>query len=246
MKSTLCWRKKFFLVCIIILSIMLIIGCNDSDDNRNPYANNTEEGDNHHDSDSDAIVNSTLTAGIVGITDIFSNNTVTETLLSENFDGTFPPAGWSVTNDNGGPVVWHRSDASPNYYALPSSGYSAYSESYPAYCGYSYDTSLVSPSFSTVDMDSVELKFDYEFWKYSSEYLALDYRIGGGSWINLENLTNNGFTLIEDYTVDISVTKGNSNVQLRWRYYNLSSGCDWGVNIDDVQVTGKSGSTIFP
>jgi hypothetical protein len=247
MKNTLPWRNKYFLVGIIILSIMLIMGCTGSGDHTNPFANNTEEGDNHHDSESDAIVNSTLIAGIAGITDIFSNNTVTETLLSENFDGTFPPAGWSVTNDNGGPVVWHRSDVSPKNAPLPSSGYSAYAESYPAYCGYSYDTSLVSPSFSTVGMDSVELLFDYQYWVYSTEYLAIEYRIGGGPWINLQNLSSNGgYTLIENYAVDISVTKGNSDVQLRWRYYNLGSGCDWWTNIDDVQVTGTSGSTIFP
>jgi hypothetical protein len=162
--------------------------------------------------------------------------TVSAFLLNENFNGTFPPDGWSVTNDNGGPVVWHRSDVYPTGGALPSggTGFSALANC-DSYFFQTYDTSLITPSFSTVGMISVELKFDYQFFRWSSENLALEYRINGGSWINLENLTVSSI-LTEDYTVDISVTKGNSDVQLRWRYYNLSGQWDFWVNIDDVKV----------
>jgi hypothetical protein len=107
----------------------------------------------------------------------------TTLLPLETFDGTFPPTGWSVTNDNGGPVVWHRSDQYPNFGAaqpLPISGLHAHAESYPAYCGYSYDTSLITPPFSTIGVRNIELRFDYQFWVYNSEVLALDYRIGAG------------------------------------------------------------------
>ncbi len=98
-----------------------------------------------------------------------------------------------------------------------------------------------------MDMDSVGLQFDYQYWVYSTEFLSLDYRIGGGSWVHLQNLASQGgYTLINDYNVDISITQDNPAVQLRWRYYNLSNGCDWWVNIDDVQVSGVTNSVPEP
>jgi hypothetical protein len=160
-------------------------------------------------------------------------------IFSENFEGAFPPTGWSVINDDGGPVVWHRSDVAPHYGVpgpSPLSGYYAYAESYPAYCGFSYDTSLISPPFSTVGRDKVEVRFDFQYWVYSSEYLALDYRIGAGPWVNLETLPSIGGYTAQTRIVDISVTAGNPSVQLRWRYYNLGSGCDWWASIDNVVI----------
>lgn len=135
-------------------------------------------------------------------------------LISENFEGTWPPTGWTITEDdpNYDYVVWHRNDQSPNYGAsqpAPISGYHAYAESYPAYCGYSYDTSLITPAFSTVGMTNIELKFDYQFWVYSTEHLALEYRIGAGPWILLEDLPSTGGYKAVTHIVDISVTSGN-------------------------------------
>jgi hypothetical protein len=161
-------------------------------------------------------------------------------ILSENFEGTFPPTGWTVTNEDGGPVVWHRSDQAPNYgvgIPLPMSGYFAYAESYPAYCGFSYDTSIVSPAFSTVGINRVMVQFDFQYWVYSTEYLALDYRIGADPWVNIENLPSIGGYTAQTRLIDISATAGNPSVQLRWRYYNLSAGCDWWASIDNVVIT---------
>jgi hypothetical protein len=160
----------------------------------------------------------------------------------ETFEGSFPPAGWSVIND-GGPVVWHQSDASPNYGAgsySPLSGLTAYAESYPAYCGYAYDTSLVSPEFSTEGMEVVKLRFAFQYWVYSTEYLALDYRIDGGPWVHIENLPSLGGYTAETREVDLSFAAGNPSVQVRWRYYNPGSGCDWWTQIDNVEVVGST------
>jgi hypothetical protein len=161
----------------------------------------------------------------------------------QDFEGDFPPAGWAVLNDYGGPVVWHRSDQYPigqwgDAAPPPMSSYTAYVESYPAYCGYLYDTSLVSPAFSTEDMKSVEVQFDFQYWVYSYEFLDLDYSIDYGPWVTLESLPSIGGYVAEHRTVDISVTKGNPNVRLRWRYYNLTSACDWWASIDNVSVLG--------
>jgi len=166
-------------------------------------------------------------------------------IISENFEGTFPPSGWSVTEDDPSYsyVVWHRNDQAPTYGASqssPISGFHAYAESYPAFCGYSYDTSLVTPPFSTMGMTNIELQFYYQYWVYSSDFLALDYRIGAGPWIHLENLPSTGGYTASSRVVDISVTSGNPSVQLRWRYYNTGSGCDWWTNIDNVVILNTS------
>jgi hypothetical protein len=164
-------------------------------------------------------------------------------LLYQDFETDWPPANWTVTDDVvDSPVVWHRSDQPPNYGANlgdPISGYHAYAESWPAYEGSTYDTSLVSPPFNTVGMDSVELRFDYQYWVYQTDHLDLEYSIdGGASWVTLENLASNGGYAAQSHTVDISVTRGNPSVQLRWRYYNLGYGYDWWTNIDNIQVIG--------
>jgi hypothetical protein len=50
MKRILCWRSKFSLVCIIILSMLFIWGCSDNSDDSNPFANtgyNDGKNDDH-------------------------------------------------------------------------------------------------------------------------------------------------------------------------------------------------------
>lgn len=193
-----------------------------------------------------------LTAGALVLAPAASAQTV-QVLPLEQFEGTFPPDGWAVTNDDppGGPVLWHRSDATPNYGAAdyaPFSGFTAYAESYPAYCGYSYDTSLVTPAFSTEGIPGGPLwvVFDYQYWLYSSEVLALDYRIGAGPWTNVTNLASLGGYTGQTMQIDISAALGYADVQLRWRYYNLGSGCDWWTNVDNVYVFAEVPPQAIP
>ena len=148
---------------------------------------------------------------------------------------------WTVTEDDASYsyVYWHRSDQSPTYGAsqgAPISGLHAYAESYPAYCGYSYDTSLVSPSFATTGMREVIARFAYQYWVYSSEFLHLDYRIGSGSWVTAENLASNGGYAPAWKNVDMTAARGQGSVQIRFRYANLGSGCDWWTNVDNVSM----------
>jgi hypothetical protein len=173
--------------------------------------------------------------------------TQTVQLFSEDFEGDWPPPGWTVTRDEPGYtlIVWHRSDQYPYNGANPGppiSGLHAYAESY-YYCGASkYDTSLVTPSFSTLGMDSVEVRFDYQYSQNITDTLTLQYSLNdGNTWVTLETLPNTGPSTVQSRTVDISVTGGNPNVQLRWRYYwNYSAPmCDWWTSLDNIQVTGN-------
>ena len=166
---------------------------------------------------------------------------IIDLLPLETFEGTFPPAGWAVTNGAPGYVVWHRSDVSPNYGATqdpPITGLHAYAESYPAYCGYAYDTELITPPFSTENIDAgpITVSFDYQYWVYSSEALTVDYRIGAGPWVPLESLVSYGGYTAVSHQIDITGTIGYPDVQLRWRYYNTGAGCDWWTNLDNIRV----------
>lgn len=193
-----------------------------------------------------------LTAGALLLAPAVSAQAV-QVLPLEQFEGTFPPDGWAVTNDDppGGPVLWHRSDTAPNYGAAdyaPFSGFTAYAESYPAYCGYSYDTSLITPAFSTEGIIGGPLwvTFDYQYWVYSNEYLALDYRIGAGPWTNVTNLASLGGYTGQSMQIAIDDALGYPAVQLRWRYYNTSVGCDWWTNVDNVQVFAEVPAQAIP
>jgi hypothetical protein len=166
---------------------------------------------------------------------------IVDLLPLETFEGAFPPAGWAVTNGAPGYVAWHRSDVSPNYGATqdpPISGLHAYAESYPAFCGYPYDTELITPAFSTENIGAgpVTVSFDYQYWVYSTEALTVDYRIGAGPWVPLESLVSYGGYAVVSHQIDITGTIGYPDVQLRWRYYNAGSGCDWWTNLDNIRV----------
>jgi hypothetical protein len=166
-------------------------------------------------------------------------------LLSEDFEGTFPPAGWTTINS--GIVAWIRSDgASPSAWwanppPWPLSGLAAYVEACAIQCDpyVPYDTSLATPAFSTMGMDSVELRFDYQFYWYEQERLDLEYSTDGGStWTLLESLPQTGQGTGQSRTVDISALKDLPSVRLRWHYYNSMNGKGYWAEIDNVRVTG--------
>ncbi|MFN2115103.1 MAG: choice-of-anchor J domain-containing protein, partial [Anaerolineae bacterium] len=158
----------------------------------------------------------------------------------EDFEGSFPPSGWQAIDDWGGsPVIWHRSD-DPPYYGVgnypPMSGYYAYAESYPEYCGDSYDTWLVTPEFSTEGMREVLAEFDYQYWYYNGDKLDFDYSLdGGNTWTTAQNMASNGGYVASHSSIDISEVRGEPSVKLRWRYYNVG-GCDWWTGVDNVEM----------
>jgi hypothetical protein len=271
MKSKFYWIGHLFIAILLVSAMLFAVGCSHGDKS-NPFANNTEDASLD---DSDDSGNGAGGAAVI------IGSLINKTLLSEDFEGTFPPSGWSAINNYGGsPIVWHRSDAYPSSQVLkPDTGYFAYIDSDVFYLGgvsgrpsrsvvapslsasetegykttsYNghYDSSLVTPSFSTLGMLTVKLQFSYQFIQFLGyETLALDYRIDDGPWINIENITPTeivGYdtdpttTWADAYTVDISETSNHLNVQLRWRYYDLSSGWDWWVAIDDVKVIGNA------
>ena len=157
------------------------------------------------------------------------------TLFSEDFEGSFPPAGWSVQNNLSGSNVWDRNDVfgAPN--RTNGSGYSADADS-DAMCGAPWDTELHSPPIDLSGTTAPELTYQSNFQDYAGAgeawlYVSVD---NGSTWITLTHWTADHGPTLE--TVDLSSYVGDTII-LNWRYSDNGDGCAWYWQIDDVQIS---------
>ena len=109
--------------------------------------------------------------------------------------------------------------------------------------GVNADTTLTSPSFSTVGYTSLNLAFRHFYRNLlSTETAAVDISTdGGGTWTNLANYgplgTQGTATNFAAVSIDLSAYIGNGNVQVRFHYV---AGWDWYWAVDDIVVTGNA------
>jgi len=190
----------------------------------------------------------TLDRGTQGSTTVTINNSGTadaEITLAfggmgseffEEFEGDFPPAGWTVTDDAGDGCVWMRTDEIPmDNYAGTGEGAGANSDACGS--GITVDTSLVSPAIDLSGSTAAQLDLLAVFNHLGSSFFAVDVSDDGGSswtneltWNSDQNPNGPGIPV----SIDLSAYTGNSDVHVRFRY---SSGWDWWANIDDVDVS---------
>ncbi len=168
-----------------------------------------------------------------------------ESGFGEDFnEASFPPDGWTVTNEvAGSPVVWNTNTfwGDDNWTSGTGTAADVNSGNAYPYTG-TYDTSLVTPLIPAANLgDSPTLSFKVNFIPYSgNEALDVDMSSDGGdTWMNLAHITTvqglekrSGIT----YKIPLSIPDGVTNVQFRWRYYNLISGWDLYAQIDDVSI----------
>lgn len=155
-------------------------------------------------------------------------------LIEEDFEGPFPPAGWT-TLDVTGECPWLTSDD----YGMSGWGGTARGaavDSDDCGSGTSGDAHLITPSLDLSSVSNTLLSFDFAYRHLGSE-VTLDVSTdGGGSWVNLETWNSN-FAYPGDASlpveVDLSAYDGQPDVQLRWRYV---SGWDWWAFVDNVFV----------
>jgi hypothetical protein len=163
------------------------------------------------------------------------------TVLYEDFEGTFPPAGWQViTNTTGG--QWDRNDAlgQPNSVANYGSGFSAAAGTNGG-SGTAWDTELWSPAIDMSGLSApILLQYASNFQDYAGNGNAyLDVSTdGGANWSNLYAQTDDdtggsggGGVLREQ---DLSAYIGQT-IHLRWRFV-ASSAIDWFWQIDNVNI----------
>ncbi len=155
--------------------------------------------------------------------------------IDEQFEGTFPPAGWTVVDNLGNGMVWKRNDewGAPNR-TPGADGFSAAAEAYGS--GQAWDTELWSPPVTLPASPALGIQFDSNFQDYAGNgdawfEISTD---GGSTWTTL------WYSSVDDPSggttrqFDLSAYAG-MTVQFRWHYV-ASSSTAWFWHIDDVQM----------
>jgi hypothetical protein len=154
--------------------------------------------------------------------------------LLQDFEGSFPPAGWTVQTIVGGD--WHRNDfwstPRPN---MAGTGYCADADvnmegSAPMI------TLLTTPSMDLSAAPGAILDVDSYEYVYYYDLLLIDISIDGGtSWTNLYKVGSMyEYGVLHHVQKDLSAYAGNSDVKLRFGYIAEQADMYW--QIDNVKV----------
>lgn len=164
----------------------------------------------------------------------------------ETFEGTFPPPGWSrtVSNNYGSTAgEWDRTLSSSYATGAGFSGYAAGS----IYGDYILDTTLSTPSFSTVDVRDAKIEFSGYFYFYSGygNKCDLQYSINGGAtWTTLKTWDTYGSPALESIALPAAAL-GQPSVILRWDRYSASYPYYYAL-VDNVNMVCKRVGTSSP
>lgn len=153
--------------------------------------------------------------------------------INEQFEGAFPPLGWTVVNNGAGPGnVWKRNDAWGRANNTGGTGFSADADSDKAGSGSApFNTELWSPAIK-MPATPRNLKFKQNFnFIASGDAAILDVSTtGGASWTNLLTFTASNTS---EQTVNMTAY-ANQMIVLRWKYTSVSWA--WWYEIDDVRT----------
>jgi len=156
-------------------------------------------------------------------------------IFYEDFEGTFPPTGWTVVDNAGTGNVWDRNDVLGGINRTNGSGFSAAADSDAVCNGLGWDTELWSEPITLTGSITFYLGYESNFQDYAGAGEAwLDISTdGGGTWTNLTYWTADRGPTYE--VVNLSAYAGQT-VVLRWRYSDNNDGCAWYWHIDDVAL----------
>ena len=167
---------------------------------------------------------------------------VAATIMSENFNGAFPPAGWSVVDNASTGNVWDRNDAFGADNLTLGTGYSADADSY-ATCGPDgWDSELRTPDIDLSVASNPQLSFYSNFQDYAGAgdawvYISID---SGSTWDTLYHQTtdDSSFDTGTERVFDLTDYAGET-IMLSFRYSDNGNGCAWFWQIDDVSVINR-------
>lgn len=155
------------------------------------------------------------------------------------------PESWSVVNNAGGATVWSDiagSQIGGNFTGGTGDAASVSSDAKPG----AFDTELQTNTFSLAGMTEVTLEYLVDYQNYGFlDFLNLDISTdGGASWKNLLTWNEDhpvgglGNDTGEQVSVDLSYYAGETNVKLRWHYFdpNQGSDFDWYAQVDNVAL----------
>jgi hypothetical protein len=160
-----------------------------------------------------------------------------QTILTENFEGTSIPSGWTQTTSatDGG---WKQgNNLSSSSFPIPAHTKMIATNDDGCNCDKSNDF-IKSPSMSLVGVTAAALKFDVFFvegtYQNATESLIVEVSTNGGTtWTVLQTLT--GVINWRTEIIDITSLAGNADVMIGFRY-NDGAGWTFGAAIDDFSV----------
>ncbi len=155
----------------------------------------------------------------------------------QDFETSFPPAGWTVDN-LGGDCDWVRNDDVGRDNHAGGDGFAAIADSDDCGSGATMDTALVSPAFPASAASTVDFVLAYNNLSSSNERFDVEVSDDGGTT----------WTVVQSYNADVdpygpgapqSISLGaydGSTIQVRFRY--VANGWYWFVLVDQVELTG--------
>ncbi len=162
--------------------------------------------------------------------------------LGEDFNGNFPPAGWTVKSPPDATVQWATAASYNQQNFTGGTGEAATADDDGQSYGNSVDTSLVTPPIPVTALAaSAVLHYRANYQSFFYDSLDLDISPDGGqTWQNITHWTaSHGafYTLPgEKESVDLrGYLPASGNIKLRWHYV-VDQGQGFIAQIDDVQL----------
>jgi Carboxypeptidase regulatory-like domain/Kelch motif len=169
-----------------------------------------------------------------------------DTSLSEGFEGTFPPQGWTVQDNVGEGHVWRQDDPEGRPNATGGTGHFADINSDFYGPSDSQDTSLVSPALDLSTASAPYLTFHNNYVAFSPYPQTGDVDVstdGGTTWTNVWHHGMDGVPGPDLETVQIPQAANQSNVKVRY-HFTSTFGFWW--MIDDVTVHNSANCVKIP
>jgi hypothetical protein len=176
--------------------------------------------------------------GQTGLITIAVGELVYTTIMLESFAGGIP-VDWTVVHNGtatGAAATWTTDNPGGRTVSLTAPF--AIVDSDHAGSGATHDEELISPVVDCTGYPNVSLRFNHHFEWYSAggnEQADVEVRstATGGSWVNVANYS--GGSASGNEVIDISAHAADqSDVQLRFRYYDASF--DWYWAVDDIEL----------
>ena len=167
------------------------------------------------------------------------------TVFSENFEGSFPPMGWT-TIVYSGTGSWLNEKYGHDSYEPPGTGtYYAEADS-DEWASDIFDTGLFTPSIDCTVCSELTLTYARNFQDYAGDgYAEVNVYSGGTSPANLEeNLWNQteddpSLGLKASHNFNPSTYSDPSNVYIEFYYSTEGATYCWKLSIDDVELSGE-------
>lgn len=169
-------------------------------------------------------------------------------LLSENFTGQVQPAGW--TNDSlGFPCMYTWQFNNPAARTITGASFDADfaildSDNYGS--GALQNSSLTTPSFSTIGFAGVDLNFSEQFRAYTASSHDISYSVdGGATWTSIRSGTASiGYPTPVLTTISLPAPAlGQANVKIKYTYVGDFG---WWWAIDAIQIVGLNSCAGTP